>query len=220
MAEPFNPKGKTFTQRLDAFIADAKTTYSVSLRRDAGRSAEWQQKHHVAHMFVYNAYQSTKPAHTEVGKRTISWDHVSDPKVVWATVKCEDLLRTKKNLPPSKESTGWKKDFAPDREATETYVKTLLKSANIGGGGTAMVSAGLKPCGEPCRCGAERSKHLDNLAADLNSSDLTQLTNKLKEKKGPELDAYLKQFGLHRPLLNHSTSPESWHVEALDDAKL
>lgn len=33
-------------------------------------------------------------------------------------------------------------------------------------------------------------------------------------KKAGSLDVYLKKYGLHRPLLNHPNSPESWHIEA------
>jgi hypothetical protein len=32
---------------------------------------------------------------------------------------------------------------------------------------------------------------------------------------GFPIDDYLKTFGLHRPLLNHATSPEAWHIEAI-----
>jgi len=77
-----------------------------------------------------------------------------------------------------------------------------------------MVSSGLKPCGQPCKCGTGRSKHLDGVAADLNSSHLTTLTSKLTAAKAGTLDKYLAVYGLHRPLLNHPTSPEKWHVEA------
>jgi len=77
-----------------------------------------------------------------------------------------------------------------------------------------MVSSGLKPCGEPCKCKAGRSKHLNNLAADLNTGNLATLKAKLKTAKAGSLDNYLKKYGLHRPLLNHPTSPEKWHIEA------
>jgi len=77
-----------------------------------------------------------------------------------------------------------------------------------------MVSSGLKPCGQPCKCGTGRSKHLDGVAADLNSSHLATLTSKLTAAKAGTLDKYLAVYGLHRPLLNHPTSPEKWHVEA------
>jgi len=90
-----------------------------------------------------------------------------------------------------------------------------LVSAGIGNAGKAMVSSGLKPCGEPCKCRAGRSKHLDGVAADLNSGHLANLTTKLTAKKAGTLDDCLKKFGLHRPLLNHPSSPEKWHIEAM-----
>lgn len=37
----FAPKGKTFTQRVDACIDDAKKVHGVTIRQDAGRTAEW-----------------------------------------------------------------------------------------------------------------------------------------------------------------------------------
>jgi len=51
-------------------------------------------------MFLYNKYQSTTPANVDSGKRTISWSHLSDPKVVWVTVKETDILRTAKDMAP------------------------------------------------------------------------------------------------------------------------
>jgi len=100
MATEFDPKGKTFKQKLDAFIKDVKDTYKLTVRVDNGRTAEWQQKHHVAHMFLYNAYKSTKPANVDATKRTIKWDHFSDPKLAWNTVKWQDFLRTKLTWTP------------------------------------------------------------------------------------------------------------------------
>jgi hypothetical protein len=210
----FDPKGKTFKQRLDAMIQDASTTHGLTIRKDSGRTAEWQQKLHIAHMFLYNKYASTTPAKTEAGKRTIAWSHISDPKVFWSTVQFSEILRTKTGVFPVKEGNAWKKDSEPDKAKTEERAKALLKSEGVGNNGEAMVSSGLKPCGEPCKCGAERSKHLDDLAADLNSGDLTLLEGKLKTAKTGSLDDYLKKFGLNRPLVNHATSPEKWHVES------
>ena len=40
----FNPKGKTFKQRLNAFLADAKSTYKITIGQDSGRTVAWQQK--------------------------------------------------------------------------------------------------------------------------------------------------------------------------------
>jgi len=215
MVALFDPKGKTFDQCLAAFLADAKAIHGVSITKDNGRTVTWQQKNHVAHMFLYNAYKSTKPAKTTAEKRTIAWDHFSSAKTIWDTVSFGEFLRTKKNTIPVKQGLAWKTGFEPDQAATEKHVKAMLISAGIGNGGKAMVSSGLKPCGEPCKCGAGRSKHLDGVAADLHSGHLTTLSTKLTTAKAGSLDDYLKKFGLHRPLLNHPSSPEKWHVEAL-----
>jgi hypothetical protein len=219
-AAAFDPKGKSLPQRVDAFIADVNATYSIVVTKDDGRTAEWQQKHHVAHMFLYNKYQSTTPANIETGERLISWAHFSDPKVVWASTDWADFLRTKTGDAPKKTGTEWTKGSEPDKDATKKNVKSILVNDGIGSNGEAMVASGLSPCGEPCKCGAGRSNHLSDQAADLNSAALTQLTQtltKLPADKALDLDAYLKRFGLHRPLLNHPTSPEKWHVEALPE---
>ena len=179
----FVPTGKTFDQRLKAFLSDATKTYGITISKDSGRTVAWQQKHHIGHMFLYNAYKSTKPAKVDPGKRTISWDHFSSAKTVWSTVVFSDFLRTKTNGVPVKQGMAWKKGSEPDKAATEKHVKSLMVSGKIGNGGKAMVSSGLKPCGEPCKCGAGRSKHLDGVAADLNTAHLTSLTVKLPQKK-------------------------------------
>lgn len=222
-ATSFDPKAKSFSSRADAFIADAQAKHGIIITKDAGRTAAWQQKYHVAHMFLYNKYQSTTPSQTDPGKRTISWKHFSNPKIVWDMIQWSDFLRTKTNSVPKMLDTEWVKGFEPDQESTEKHVKNMLTSANIGNNGMAMVSSGLSSCGEPCKCKAGRSNHLSDAAADLNSAALTDLTNtlaKLEKDKAIGLDGYLKQFGLHRPLVNHSSSPEKWHIEAIDDLKL
>jgi len=215
MAQTFNPTDKKFEQRLTAFLTDAIANYSIEIGKDSGRTPVWQQKHHVAHMFLYNAYKSTKPAKASPGKRTILWEYFSSAKTIWNMVSFGEFLRTKNNTIPTKMGMVWKKGFEPDQVATEKHVKSLLISAGIGNGGKAMVSSGLKPCGEPCKCGAGRSKHLDGIAADLNSAHLASLATKLTSAKAGSLDDYMKTFGLYRPLLNHPSSPEKWHVESL-----
>lgn len=72
MATAFNPTGKTFQERLSAFLSDAKTTHGLTIRVDNGRTAEWQHLHHVAHMFLYNAYKTTKPLKADSIRRTIA----------------------------------------------------------------------------------------------------------------------------------------------------
>ncbi len=166
-------------------------------------------------MFLYNRYKSTKPLKSHLTKRTISWEHFSDPKIVWNTIKQVDFLRTKKNVAPVKFGNAWKSGFEPDEETTIKYVKSIQTKAGIGDSGKAMVSAGLKPCGEPCKCGVGRSKHLDGVAADLKTVGLNQLTASLVKAKAGTIDDYLKKYGLHRPFLNHAKSPEPWRIEAL-----
>lgn len=162
----FDPKGKTFAQRVAAFLADAKKTHGVTVRKNSStRSKDWQQKFHVAHMFIYNKYKSTKPAHTVKGEKTISWDHFSAASTVWNTVKFSDFLRTKDGKVPQKDAGGaWDDGAAPDKTKTITHVKAMQKTAGIGNSGAAMVSSGLKPCKSPCACKAGRSKHVSGVA--------------------------------------------------------
>lgn len=54
-AQAFVPAGKTFDQRLKAFLSDTTKNYGITISKDKGRTVAWQQKHHVAHMFLYNA---------------------------------------------------------------------------------------------------------------------------------------------------------------------
>ena len=213
----FDPKGKTFLDRLNAFLSDAAKIHGITIGKDSGRTSEWQQTYHIAHMFVYNKYASTTPAKTDKGERTISWEHFMDQKLLWeGGVNWSEFLRTKKNEVPTKDGNKWKEGSEPDKEKTLERVKAMLLAAGIGNKGEAMVSAGTKPCGEPCKCGAGRSKHLEEAAADLNSSNLAALVGKLKTAKAGDIDSYLKAFGLHRPLVNHPESPEEWHIEATD----
>lgn len=215
----FDPKGKSFAQKVDGFIEDVKADYSIVITKDAGRTAEWQQKHHVAHMFAYNKYQSTTPKKTATGERTIAWDHFSDPKLTWSTISRDDFLRTKSDgIPKLGPSGEWLTTDAPEKEKTLANAKAMLTSAGIGNSGQAMVASGLSPCAEPCGCGAGRSNHLEDLASDLKSTALVELVaalGKLPKEKQLSLDDYLKQFGLHRPLKDHKESPEPWHVEEL-----
>jgi hypothetical protein len=217
-APAFDPKGKSFLDRLAAFQADVQKTYSITIRKDSGRTAAWQQKHHVAHMFVYNKYTSTTPENCDKDERTISWTHMTDLSVIWeGGVMFADFLRTKGGgVPIRGDGNTWKKDNEPDKDKSIENVKAMLVTAKIGNSGAAMVSSGMSPCGEPCKCKAGRSKHLEDAAADLNSEDLTSLKAKLTAAKADDIDTYLGKFGLNRPLVNHKESPEEWHVEATD----
>jgi hypothetical protein len=55
-AHAFKPTGKTFDQRLKAFLSDATKIYGITISKDNGRTVAWQQKHHVAHMFLKTDY--------------------------------------------------------------------------------------------------------------------------------------------------------------------
>lgn len=216
----FDPAGKTFLQRLDAMIADASATYKITIGKDSGRTAEWQHKHHVAHMFMYNKYKNVKPKHPISGGNTIDWDHFKEA-VVWEPVIWSEFLRTKDGTIPKKAGTAsgtdqWEKGMEPDLDKTKENVKQMLTSAGIGNSGQAMVSAGFAPCQEPCACTAGRSKHLTENAADLKN--FPALKTELDKAKAGSIDDYLKKFGLHRPLVNHPESPEEWHVEAIGSA--
>lgn len=171
---------------------------------------------HICHMFLYNKFDWTTPKNVDPGERTIAWSHLSDVKVTWVTVPFTDILRTSKDGYPTKdakEANGWQKGMEPDKDATEKQAKKLLVEGIVGNSGQAMVASGLKPCGEPCGCGVGRSKHLEDLAADLR--DLDTLTDTLTAAKAGDLDSYLGKFGLNRPLKDNKESPELWHVEAI-----
>ncbi|MFN2565464.1 MAG: hypothetical protein ABR499_10695 [Gemmatimonadaceae bacterium] len=124
------------------------------------------------------------------------------------------LLRTKTGSVPVKQGPGWVQGSEPDRAKTIEHVKLMVKAGGIGLGGTAQVSCGISPCGEPCRCKVGKTRHLSGQAAGLNSRDLLTLSTTLARAKAGTVDQYLAKFGLHRPLVKHPTSPEEWHVEA------
>jgi hypothetical protein len=136
-------------------------------------------------------------------------------------VSRDDFLRTKSGGTPKTGSDGaWLETDEPDKDKTLEHVKQMLKDGGIGNSGEAMVSSGLKPCAEPCGCGAGRSNHLEDAAADLSRTGITEIEKaleKLPKEQKTTLDDYLKKFGLHRPLKDHKESPEPWHVEALSD---
>ncbi len=214
--KPFDPSGKPFKQRLDAFLHFAKIQYGVSIGQDHGRTPEWAQTMHLCHMFLYNAFASSRPKHVDkINKKTIAWEHMSDPKVVWKLIPYSELLRTSEGHPPEKQGAGWKKGMEPDRAKSAAWMQKVLIAGGCARGGKAMIACGTKPCGEPCGCPTGTSKHLDGLAADLKMHDLERLVQKLAKKNAGTLDHLLAAYGLHRPMLHHKTSPEPWHIEAI-----
>jgi hypothetical protein len=217
--EAFRPAGKSFKERLTAFLADAKATYGVTISRKAEfRKAEDAQKWHVAHMIAYNSFEGRKPARSEErdGRHLIAWSHLEDPATRWEHVRWEDYLRDKSGEVPVRKGEGWAPGHLPDEEWTRKQALAILRNAGVGTAkdrprepNSAMVAPGYEGCAEPCRCGGARSKHIAGLASDLGSADLGKLEQKLKQADAGPLDAYLKRFGLHRPM-----SSEPWHVEA------
>lgn len=215
-AQLFNPQGKSFKERLAAFLSYVQSQYGIVIGQDHGRTPEWAQTMHVCHMFLYNSFANHKPRHLDkTNKRTISWEHMSDPKIEWKLVKYTDLLRTASGLPPRKLGTDWKKGMEPDRDKSVEKMKEVLENGGCARGGKAMIACGIHPCGEPCLCPTGRSNHIAGLAADLKMAGLTLLTQKLTSTRAGTLDDLLHVYGLHRPMLHHKTSPEPWHIEAI-----
>src|SRR3712207_7490521 len=87
--------------------------------------------------------------------------------VVWNTALWSDFLRTKAGAVPVKQGQSWSAGHEPDRAKTLEHVKLMLKTAGIGLNGSAQVSAGTTPCGEPCRCKVAAT---DRKSTRLNSS--------------------------------------------------
>jgi len=215
----FDPKNKTFKQRRDAMIKDAMATHKVKVSiTSGGRTAEKAQKWHVGHMFLHNAFKSLKPAAAKAKSDPIPWNHFSSPTVKWKTVTFETFLRCKDGTKPVKDAKGkgWKTGKEPDEAATKKEVLRVLTADSVGpvgDRGSTMVAPGIEGCGEPCKCGGSRSKHISGKAADLGG--LNTLAAKLRVlKPAKTLDSYLKEFGLHRPLLK-AKKPEEWHVESI-----
>ncbi len=215
----FNPTGKSFKERLSAFLADAKATHGVTISRKAEfRKAEDAQKWHVAHMITYNSFANLKPASSEAhdGRHVIAWSHLEDPATRWEHVRWEDYLRDKDGELPVKRGAGWAPGHFPDKDQTRKQALAILRAAGVGTAqdrprepNSAMVAPGYEGCAEPCRCGGTRSKHISGMASDLGQTELGKLEQKLKQAEAGSLDAYLLRFGLHRPMTS-----EPWHVEA------
>jgi hypothetical protein len=220
--QSFDFKGKTLNQRVEAFRQDAEQTYGVKIRitREMETDALKQQTMHVAHMFYYNNFQSRQPAqHEPNGSKpqgVIKWEHFSKADLVWAGgVTAELFLRDADNRPCVRQGGGWSKP--PDKERSKARALAVLASYGVATDGKKpedghnnMVAPGIQGCGEPCRCGGNKSRHLSGEAADLNKADLAKLTEQLQKKNAGTLNGYLAQFGLHRPM-----SSETHHVECL-----
>jgi hypothetical protein len=216
---PFNPAGKSFKERLDAFLADAKATFSVTIPAGTEfRKPEDAQKWHIAHMIYYNSFAGRKPAMHEMlnGHHVIKWSHLESAATVWQNVSWQDFLRDRNGQTPVKQGNGWATGREPDKEKTRQRAYEILKSAGVATAKdrpnephSAMVAPGYQGCAEPCKCGGNRSNHIAGAASDLGQPQLELLKQKLQQAGAGSLDDYLKRFGLHRPM-----SSEPWHVEA------
>jgi hypothetical protein len=219
----FDPRGKNFKQRLDAFIADAKDTHGVTVGITSNaRSAKQQQTMHVAHMLLYNAYNNIQPSHVDTnaqGRKVIGWSHISRADLDWdGDVEWDDYLRDAQGKSCHKADGGkaWLASHEPDKAESQKQARKILLDFGVGKDGKAMVAPGLERCGEPCKCSAGRSRHVEGLAADL--SHLDDLEDALSEHRAGALDGYLRSFGLQRPLKDlPRDTRELWHVEAMKD---
>ena len=220
----FNPLGKNFNQRLDAWIADVRMRHLITIRKTAGmRDPAKAQVWHIAHMFVYNAFKGRKPAKSEKGPNgheVIQWEHISDAKVQWQYgVKWQDFLRDATGKVPVKTPDGKDWTVKPDKAKSREQAYRVLESAKIATSDKkephgAMVAPGYNGCGEPCKCGGHASKHTAGMACDINRQDLEALERVLRQKNAGTVDAYLREFGLHRPMMLGQKNDEPWHIEA------
>ena len=215
----FNPLGKTFFERLDAFLAAANQTYQVVIGKQATmREPADAQKWHIAHMFYYNSFASRKPLKSELdgGHYVIEWKHISDARLNWAyNIDWRRYLRDKIGREPVKTANGlaWTEGHEPDKAMSKKQAYSILDDAGIATSTAdrphgAMVAPGYEGCGEPCCCGGHPSRHTAGLACDLDKQALKSLETKLSHAKAGSLDNYLKAFGLKRPM-----DSEPWHVE-------
>jgi len=216
----FNPLGKTFFERLDAFLAAASQAYQVVIGKQATmRDPADAQKWHIAHMFYYNSFASRKPAKSEFdgGHYLIEWDHIGDARLKWDhNIDWRNFLRDKIGREPVKTADGlaWTAGHVPDKVVSRKQAYSILQDAGIATSTAdrpngAMVAPGYEGCGEPCCCGGHPSRHTAGLACDLDKQALKLLETKLLQAKAGSLDSYLKAFGLKRPM-----DSEPWHVES------
>ncbi len=216
----FDPEGKGFAQRLEAFLAAAAISYGVTIEKRATlREPADAQKWHIAHMFYYNSYANLKPAKSELedGHHVIQWSHISDPALKWEhDMDWREFLRDKSGKLPVKtgDGKGWTEGKEPDKTESKERALEILTEGGIATSDKsrphgAMVAPGYKGCGVPCKCGGNPSRHTAGLASDVDRQALKQLEKKLEQAGAGTLDAYLKTFGLKRPMPS-----EPWHIEA------
>jgi hypothetical protein len=229
-AVDFDPKGKTFLQRVEAFVKDAKDRFGVHIiipASQGGRTAEWAQRAHVAHMIKYNSYRypdGLKPKHYKAigGHNLLDFEHLNDPKTSWDGVSWDDFLRNSKGQACRRttDDKAWAAGFEPDEAQTRKRALAILQEMGVATQDdrpnephSAQVAPGYEGCKEPCACGGKRSKHIDGMAIDLSPKIAlkTTLPQKFSPAVPASFDKYLKCFGLHRPVM----PKESWHVEPI-----
>ncbi len=222
-APPAAPVG-AFTQRLQVFQNHVQTTYSIWIAANSEfRTAETQNRWHIAHMIRFNSFPNMRPAQSEVdqGRNVISLNHLSNATLVWgAGLDYSEYLRDQMNMPCRKTPDGRQWVNAPQAANTRARAQALLaqwgigtprdrNGVPIGPANSAKVAPGVAGCVEPCRCGGGRSNHVAGMAADLDRNSLDLLRQRLTPPTDASLAALLLQFGLHRPV-----GDEPWHVEA------
>lgn len=211
-----NPKKKSLGGCVDDLIKDAKSKYETTVViNQSKRSPEQAQRFHVCHMFLYNMFKHLKPKHTDKGKKTISWEHMSDPDREWVLIADRGEFLKNAAGEAAKLDTGdgrraWAQGFAPDRAASTKAMTQFLKSHRV----ASMAAPGVNHCGPPCACGGKASKHLTGEACDLGG--LKELEAKIKKESKDQLtlDQYLESFSLYRPMAKYTDARrEEWHVE-------
>jgi hypothetical protein len=218
-------------QQLDSSIRDhvaqmidaASTQYHCVIRvNQTQRTPEQAQTFHILHMYLHNFFPHLRPRFLALDKRTISWDHLSDPGVQWVLIdnqKSQFLKTAQGSAAQLTTDPGGKKKWLvePDKTASSKAMADYLKSHGV----KSMAAPGKDRCGEPCLCGGLASKHVSGKAADL--SGLEELGIKIFTASPSQytsaedaVDQFLHTYHLWRPLAHlKGKAQELWHVEAL-----
>ncbi len=228
-AVSFDPRGKTLLQRVDAFVKDTLSRFSMKIiipDSMGGRTAEWAQRAHIAHMIKYNSYRfpdGLKPKHFKAigGHNLLDFAYLQDPTTTWDGVRWDDFLRNASSQPCKKSPGGktWADGFSPDEAKTRCRAFDILSEMGVATADnrssephSAQVAPGYQGCREPCACGGNRSRHIEGAAIDLGPKPILKsiLPMKFLPPGAASFNKYLARFGLKRPV-----SSESWHVEPI-----
>jgi hypothetical protein len=213
-----SPINGSVEQRVGRLIADASSKHKCKLTlNQSDRSREQAQQFHVCHMFLYNMFKHLRPKNLAADMRTISWEHLSDPKIEWVLISDRSyFLRTAAGNPAKlgksqKDEPEWEKGSEPDKAASIKTMAAFLKRHHV----ASMAAPGVNGCGEPCSCGGLASKHVSGAACDIGG--LKALQEAVEKEKGRTLDDLLHEYGLFRPMAKlPGKRREEWHVEAYD----